>query len=391
MPTILINALASTAGGGITYLRSVLPRLAKLPGELGLIALVPRESIEEYRKLVGNRIEVESSPAEGTLARLWWEQTGLRSLVGNRHVDLVIALGNFALMSAPVPQILFNRNDLYFSGEFERDLLSRGLWREFLGNRFKRWLSLRSIRAADINVTPTHAFADRLAKFNGGDAGIFKVIPFGFDPVAFSGGSLPLDPGQIEKLKLGNPCRRLLCVSHYNYFRNFETLIRALPYLPEDVQLVLTTDIRRGAVYGGYDATAASRLIDDLGVRDRIAMLGPVAYDRLHHLYKLCDLFVCPSYSESFGHPLVESMASGLPVAAANLPVHREICGEAAVYFDTFGERALASACNQLLTDEALAKELIAEGLERSRNFSWDRHVESLTSVIQQCLASRLN
>ncbi|MEP7274300.1 MAG: glycosyltransferase family 1 protein [Acidobacteriota bacterium] len=391
MPTILLNALASTAGGGITYLRNVLPRLATLQSHLRFLALVPRESITGYRSLVGDRIEMQTAPAGATLGRLWWEQTGLRTLIRNQRVDIMIALGNFALFGAPVPQILFNRNDLYFSREFERDLLSRGLLGELLGNRFKRWLSLRSIRAADINVTPTRAFAERLAKFNGGDADIFKVIPFGFDSVAFSGEKAPLDPVQLEKLKLGEPNRRLLFVSHYNYFRNFETLIRALPHMPANVQLVLTTDIRPGAVYGGYDATVAAKLIDNLGVRERIAMLGPVAYDRLHHLYRLCDMFVCPSYSESFGHPLLEAMASGLPVAAANLPVHREICGEAGVYFDTFGERALAAACSQVLNDTELAASMKAEGLERSAAFSWDRHVKSLTGLIEQSLGSPLN
>jgi hypothetical protein len=57
----------------------------------------------------------------------------------------------------------------------------------------------------------------------------------------------------------------MLLVSHYNYFRNFETVIKALPRIKTEagkrglgVQLVLTTDLQKGAVYGGYDATSAS-------------------------------------------------------------------------------------------------------------------------------------
>ena len=137
-------------------------------------------------------------------------------------------------------------------------------------------------------------------------------------------------------------------------------------------------------MYGGYDATAAAELIDQLGVRNDIAMLGAVDYGNLHQLYKLCDVFVCPSYSESFGHPLVEAMASGVPVVSANLPVHREICEDAAVYFDVFDEKELAERCVQVLTSGGLREQLRIRGLDRSREFSWQKHVRQLTALIRR-------
>lgn len=382
MSTILLNALASTAGGGVTYLRNLLPRVARIGSQHRFLALVPTENLVEYRSLAGDRIEFDTAPASGTLGRLWWEQIGLRSYLKRHDVDVLIALGNFALLGASVPQVLFSRNDLYYSEEFEHDLRARGLYFEAVSNRMKRWLSLKSIRAADLNVVPTVAFAKRLATFNGHVASDFTVIPFGFDQAAFTAKPTRPRTEQLEKLRLGSPLRRLLYVSHYNYFRNFETLIRALPHLPSDIQLVLTTDIHAGAVYGGYDATAASDLIDALGVSERIAMLGSVPYERLHHIYSACDIFVCPSYSESFGHPLVEAMASGLPVVAADLPVHREVCGAAAVYFSVFDENALAGQCRALLADKGLATRLSDAGRERSREFSWDNHIETLLALI---------
>jgi glycosyltransferase involved in cell wall biosynthesis len=188
---------------------------------------------------------------------------------------------------------------------------------------------------------------------------------------------------------------RLLFVSHYNYYRNFETLIRALPIIKhkisdlqgKKVSLALTTDIRRGAVYGGYDATAASDLIDELGVRDDIAMLGSVDYAKLHHVYRACDLFISPSYAESFGHAPLEAMASGAPVVVSNLDVHREICGDAALYFDTFNEKDLAEKCVAVLSNHDLRAELIERGLERSKRFSWDAHVDRLIELIERCSA----
>lgn len=391
MATILFNGLASTAGGGITYLRNVLPRLARWSPCHKFLALVPPEHLAEYRLLAGDGIELDTMTAGNSVRRMWWEQTGLRSYIIRKHVDAIIALGNFALFGASVPQVLFNRNDVHFSREFERDLRSRGLFLQLAGNRVKRWLAQLSMRAADVNIAPTAAFAERLRSLNGRESPIFEIIPFGFDPERFKADRTPLAMQQLEKLRMDEPLRRLLYVSHYNYFRNFETLIRALPHIPDSVQLVLTTDIRRGAIYGGYDATAASDLIDELGVRGRIAMLGAIPHSQLHHLYELCDAFACPSYSESFGHPLVEAMASGLPIAAADLPVHREVCGEAAIYFSVFDERALAAQCARVLTEPALAEKLKAAGYRRLSLFSWDEHVLALVALVERCIGARHN
>lgn len=389
MATILLNALAATAGGGLTYLRNVLPRLAKQAGAHRFIVLVPDLSVAPKLPESAS-LSVETIPAGGgLLGRLWWEQWHLRKFVRTRGVDVLVALGNFALLNSPVPQILLNRNALYFSPQFSADLWRRGARRAWLMHQFKSQLARLSIRQADCNVTPTTAFAKQM-QAAGFAQTRFEVIPFGFDAALFTANPQPLPPSLTAKLKPG--CLRVLYVSHYNYFRNFETLLRAWPLIKaqmraragKETQLVLTTDLKRGAVYGGYDATAAAELIEQLGIGDDIAMLGSVPYEQLHALYRACNVFVCPSYAESFGHPLVEALASGLPVVAANLPVHREVCGEAAIYFNVFNERSLAAQCVHTLREPALQTQLRNRGLRRSHNFSWDAHCQHLLQLIQR-------
>jgi glycosyltransferase involved in cell wall biosynthesis len=311
-----------------------------------------------------------------------------------RQIDVLLSLGNFALFAAPVPQLLFNRNALYFSPYFKADLWRRGCYRELLGHALKSRLARLSISQAQINLTPTAAFAQTVRA-----AGLshkeFSVIPFGFDAASFTANQEPLPDAQLARLNRAEGCLRILCVSHYNYFRNFETLLRALPLVKRAVreragkcvQLVLTTDLRRGAVYGGYDATAAAELIERLSVLADIAMLGGVPYDKLHQLYRMCDVVVCPSYAESFGHPLVEAMALGVPVVAADLPVHREVCGVGAAYFEVFNEQALAAQCVRVLTERPLRDALRERGLRRSRDFSWDEHCRQLVELIGRCVA----
>lgn len=397
MARILINALASTAGGGITYLRNVLPRLPEFDLENQYLVIVPPQFVNAYFRFASDRVAIETiAAASRTVTRMLMEQTGLRALIRRREIQALVSLGNFAMLASPVPQILFNRNDLLFSSYFESDLRRRKLRGALLAHKMKSWLARQSIRRATINVTPTAAFAERIKSHRELQHIEFETLQFGFDDTGFSADQSQLPEALTTKLNLSSDCRRLLFVSHYNYFRNFETLIRALPIIKtglkqqtgENLQLVLTTDIRRGANYGGYNATAAAELIDRLGVREDIAMLGAVEYERLHQLYRLCDVFVCPSYSESFGHPLVEAMASGVPVVSADLPVHREICGEAAVYFDVFDENDLAGKCLRALTENDLHEQMKAAGLTRSRQFSWDEHVRQLIALINRFVAT---
>jgi glycosyltransferase involved in cell wall biosynthesis len=395
VPRVLINALASTAGGGLTYLRNVLPRLSLFDAENRYLVLAPAANLPEYRTLAGERVDLDAAPVNGgLLARLWWEQSGLRRYLSRQKIDLLICLGNFGLMASPVPQILFNRNDLYFSDLFENDLYKRRLYGDLVANRLKSWLAKASIRQAEANVVPTKAFGDHIRRCLGRATPELEVMPFGFDPAIFCSNGESVDASQLASLKLEQPLFRVLLVSHYNYFRNFETVIRALPHVKAEagkrglgIQLVLTTDLRKGAVYGGYDATSASELIDKLGVRGEIAMLGSVSYKRLHDLYRRCDAAVCPSYAESFGHPLVEAMASGLPVIAADLDVHREVCGEAAVYFGRFDHKDLAARLLSIMRDRDLRAQLIERGSSRCRQFSWDVHVGQLTALVGRCLA----
>ena len=89
--------------------------------------------------------------------------------------------------------------------------------------------------------------------------------------------------------------------------------------------------------------------------------LGTVPYRSLHHLYRACHVYVTPAYAESFAHPLVESMSSGLPVVASDLPVHREICRDAATYFPCFSPDALAERVVQVHQSPGLGRNALTK------------------------------
>ncbi|HZR65589.1 MAG TPA: glycosyltransferase family 1 protein [Terriglobales bacterium] len=382
MIRIFLNGLAASSGSGLTYLHNVVPHLSALPNVRTILAVQPALK-DNFENFPGVTLICPPETLT-TLRRFWFEQRRLPDLIRKSQADVLISAGNFALKNSPVPQILLSGNSLYTSADFRRDLRSRGEYGMLADNFYKGMLAKKSVRWADLTITPSEAFASELRRWTSKSV---LALHHGFDGATFFADSRPLSREMEKEFEESGACLRLLFVSHYNYYRNFETLIRALPLICEKlkskkVKLLLTCKLKRGANPGAYDATDARRLVQKLGVSEHVVELGAVPYACIHQLYRRCHIYVTPAYAETFAHPLVEAMACGLPVVASDIPVHREVCGEAARYFQCFSVAALADTVANIAQSADLNSQLVAAGRERSAQFSWAGHVQHLLSQI---------
>lgn len=384
MIRLFINGLAASAGAGLTYLRNVIPQLARRPDSQSTV-LLSAELRSEFAEF-SNISFVEAGPSRGTVGRFIFEQTRLRDLLRSSGAQVLVSTGNFALWNSPVPQILLSGNSLYVSADFYRDVRRRRDYRLWIDTLIKGWFARRSVRWADVTVAPSEAFAQDLGKWTGENV---LSVHHGFDRNLFAAGKAPLPDAMQNELNDSSDALKLLFVSHYNYYRNFETLIRALPILRgrlpgRKIKLFLTCRLSSSSNPGSYRTETAASLVSSLGVRDNIVELGSVPYHCLHRLYRACDVYVSPAYAETFAHPLVEAMSSGLPVVASDLPVHREICRDAAVYFPRFSPDALAERVEQLHRSPDLVGTLSKNGLKRAQDFRWDAHVDCLLGLARE-------
>ncbi len=391
MMHLFFNGLAASAGGGLTYLRNVVPQISARSDVKATLAVLPL-----LRKELGDPLNiswVEMETPAGAVHRFWSEQTVLPHLIRRSGANVLISTGNIALRRSPVPQILLSRNSLYTSPDFFHDLGQRGEYALWLDARLQGILAKRSILWADCTVAPSQAFADDLRRWTGVNV---AAIHHGFDRGAFFRHGSPLPALAQQRLDAAADSLRLLFVSNYTYYRNFETLIRALPLLkkalsPRKVRLLLTCQLRSEANPGNYHAEAAANLVRELDLLDEVVELGAIPYGSLHHLYRACNIYVTPAYAETFAHPLVEAMSCGLPVAASDLPVHREVCGAAALYFQRFSPEELAERVMEIAGSSDLAARMSAAGKVRSEDFSWSKHVDQLLSLADQLLGGRVN
>lgn len=161
----------------------------------------------------------------------------------------------------------------------------------------------------------------------------------------------------------------------------------SLPAPSLDAASLEATD--RRILYVGSDAahknlhllTETGRRFGDKmsGARFVVSLAAPPAPSPgVHHVGSLtrqqvadelerAHALVMPSLHETAGLPMLEAMQRGVPVLAADRPYARAICGEAALYFDPMDASALASACREIVDDEALRQALIGAGSARVR------------------------
>lgn len=123
----------------------------------------------------------------------------------------------------------------------------------------------------------------------------------------------------------------------------------------------------------GWGDNRISKRIDALGIRSQVRLLGYVDECLLPSLYNGASALLWPALYEGFGLPPLEAMACGTPVVTSNCASIPEVTGDAAALADPMDVDALSSLLERVLSDADYAASMIARGMERARQFSWQQ------------------
>jgi len=328
MPTVAIDAREA---------RAARPRG---PGRYAreLIAALERLGVYEIREDVG-----------GLGPEVLWEQVGWPRRLARHRPDLVHAPSGLLPLRRPCPGVV-SVHDLAFEAH-PTELAPRAAWR-------RRTFVPRSVRSAELTLCGSAFVAADLAERYGADPDTVRVVPYA---PALAPGDAPVPDGPPYLLAVGDlrPSKNLgRLVAAFTALRAGE--------LP-DHRLVLA-----GAGRAGSELRAA-------GV-DAIGWLDDADLDAL---MRGADALVHPSLYEGFGLVVLEAMARGVPVAAADATALPATCGEAAELFDPLDPDAIAAAVLRAL---ARRGELAAAGRERAALFTWDATAAATALVYRELL-----
>lgn len=186
---------------------------------------------------------------------------------------------------------------------------------------------------------------------------------------------------QGVRIKNHLPSRYILNVGTVETRKNLLTLIKALPQVHPDYQLVV---VGKRTAY----ADLVYQEIERLGLKDRVLFLQNVPFDELPSIYQMADAFVYPSLYEGFGIPIIEALYSGIPVIAATGSCLEEAGGEDSLYVSPLDHTALASGINTVLNTPALAEKMKIKGLEYVQKFNTKVITQDLMNVYNQVLST---
>jgi len=304
--------------------------------------------------------------------RLFWEQTVFPGLIRREKLDLLHSPHYTMPLSKPVPQIVTYHDLIFF------------LYPE-VHTREKRvffpWMIRRSARKADLIITDSDSTKRDAAKLLDIPMGKMVTVPLGYQPV--------FEPIDDEK-KLADvrdgyhlPDKFVLYVGAIEPRKRVPLLLKAFSRL-----------VRKGYPHHlvipgkpGWLVGDLGPLMDELAVRERVALLGYVPYEKLPAIYNLADCFVYPSVYEGFGLPPLEAMACGVPVITCNISSMPEVVGEAAILVPPDDEDALVDAMVNVLENTSVRETLRAKGLARAGQFSWKKTAIETLALYEKVLS----
>ncbi len=364
----MLHAPSARIGGALNYMTAIVPELASAAPDCDFLAVLPARSIAKIPKQANFRvIPVEEM---GPLGRLWYDQGVLRRFLKSEKIDVLFSTANTGMVLPPCRQVLLVRNSLYFSRLYKERILPWQPKRFQTSHALRQVLVSSSIRSSHVVMTPSHAMMDEVRRELQFPASKAVVNHYGVDVGRFGNGARRTSNGRLK----------LVFTGLYSEHKNVGTLFDAMLELQRaeiPCHLITPADPAWEGVSNPIrhqDVLRAQKLRG----AGHVSFTGVLSGAEIAGLYREADIFVYPCVIESFGHPLLEAMAAGLPVVAADTPLNRELAGDAAVYFEPYDPQGFASKICQVAESPELRSKLVTAGRERCRQFTWRDHAERL-------------
>lgn len=376
---VLINAISVKEGGSLVVLDRLLAGMAELRPDWRWIVAASSDAAARIQTRENCTVrtfpELEQS---GLRTRVWYE-TGLPRLLRDEHADLLFSQTNYLpVRRLPCPALLLVQHAGHFSDVFKRlteaqlaSISARLNW------RLKGCWVRSSVRHAQRVTVQTAALARRIVEETGVPHEHISVIPHGIGQAVLHD-HLPLPAIAGQPVRIGY-------ITKYGVQKNFAVLFEAAARLQSlGIKPVLVLTLSPHAP----DNQAVLELARQYGVVECLENHGEIPAAAIDELYRSLHLFVFPSLCESFGFPMVEAMAHGLPLLIAATDSNIEVTGKAGLTFSPDDATALAALIHKLIEDPAWHQACARASQQRAAHFTWHKAAAATLERMDGMLAA---
>lgn len=229
-----------------------------------------------------------------------------------------------------------------------------------------------SLRRSDHILTISEFSKREIMELGGVPEGKISVVP--------CAPSVMAAPADFREVQRRFPIERpyILYVGTIEPRKNLERLIRAFALLKKRERLSHQLVLAGGE---GWKSGPIHTAAENSPYKEDILFTGFLSQSEKSALLKNAEVFVFPSLYEGFGIPPLEAMAMDCPVVCAESAALPEAAGDAAVYVDPYDEASIAEGMGKVLTDAALAEDLVRRGREQAGKYTWDRAAAGFAGI----------
>jgi glycosyltransferase involved in cell wall biosynthesis len=293
----------------------------------------------------------------------FWEQIALPLAAAREGCQVLHCTSNTAPIFSKVPLVTIIHDIIYLE---QVSLFRKGgsLYQKF-GNMYRRWVVPIIARKSKVVTTVSEYEKERIGGFLNLKANlkaVYNGVGSHFKKIT--------DQSVLDatKIKYKLPDTFLFFLGNTDPKKNTPNVLKAFALFNK------TSEIKYKLVMLDYDEQELMKTLREIGhpeLRKDIIMTGYVPNAELPAIINQCEVFLYPSLRESFGIPILEGMACGVPVVTSNTSSMPEIAGDAAFIVDPTQPEAIAAAVRKIIENDAYRNELCNKGIQRASLFSW--------------------
>lgn len=306
-----------------------------------------------------------------------WEQIALPRAAYKEGCDVLHCTSNTGPIFSKVPIVTTLHDIIYLESIslFKKE----GTWYQKLGNMYRRYFVPPVIRKSKKVITVSNYEKQRINDHFGFKdnrlTAIYNGVGSHFKKVT--------DTTRLQNIKgrYNLPDNFFFFLGNTDPKKNTKGVLKAFSdfneIYPGKYKLVMLD----------YDEDELMKLLDTVGgrqIRELIHLTGYVPNTDLPAIISQSKIFLYPSLRESFGIPILEGMACGVPVITSNTSSMPEVAGEdTALMVDPSKPIEITEAMRSLIEDEMLANLLSEKGIERAKHFSWETMAKNVLELYE--------